>query len=249
MDTLNETKNRKKSLLVHFILLALCIAGVALSFFLIRTGIGSNGGPVWSRFSHYGLRVLLMGFSLAAWFKTQAMLEARKNNREEITDLLHQLTESWNRYFHQNRKAANILLIISSSFIDAFGIFLILASIFGPTIRPFAALIILIGLRQLFQVLCALPKPPGLIWHHPGIPSLLVTYEVENDFYFSGHTSIAVLGTIELYMINPYLGIAAGVIALFEMATVIVLRAHYTMDVFTAILAAFGAVFIAGLFF
>lgn len=249
MKTLNKTDNYRKHLVIQFFLLTLCITGVVVSFLLIKSGIGSNIGPGWYKVFHYGLRILLMGFSLAAWFKTQNMLEARKNNRDEITDFLHQISDSWNKYFQNNRKAANLLLIVSSAFIDAFGIFLILASIFGPTIRPFIALIILIGLRQLFQVLCALPKPPGIIWHNPGFPSLLVTYEVENDFYFSGHTSIAVLGAIELYMINPYLGIAAGVIALFEMATVIVLRAHYTMDVFTAILAAFCATALAGLVF
>jgi len=36
-----------------------------------------------------------------------------------------------------------------------------------------------------------------MIWRHPGIPSLLVTYDVATDFFFSGHTAIAVLASIE----------------------------------------------------
>jgi hypothetical protein len=249
MDNATESNQQKQSLFFQFLLLMVFATGMGISFYLIKIGVGSNMGPIWSKVSNYGLKILLMGFSLGTWFKTQSMLEARKNNRNEITDLLHKFTEPMNKYFHIHKKSANRLLIVSSAFIDAFALFLLLYSIFGPSMRPFASLIILMGLRQLCQVFCALPKPPGLIWHNPGFPSLLVTYEVENDFFFSGHTSIVVLGTIELYMINPWLGVAAGAIALFEMVTVIVLRAHYTMDVFTAILAAFCATALAGLIF
>jgi hypothetical protein len=119
-------------------------------------------------------------------------------------------------------------------------------SIFGPTIRPFVGLLILFGMRQICQGLCALPAPPGIIWHDPGFPSLLVTYSVANDFFFSGHTGIAVLGAIELAR-TRWRGLLplAWCIAIFETATVIVLRAHYTMDVVTGALAAFVAATLA----
>jgi membrane-associated phospholipid phosphatase len=65
---------------------------------------------------------------------------------------------------------------------------------------------------------------------------------VANDFFFSGHTAIAVLGAIEVAMIAPaWIALAAGVIAALEATTVLVLRAHYTMDVLTAVVAAFCA--------
>lgn len=238
-----------RNMMMQFIILSALVLGIGGSFLLISSGAGSGMNTLWDKISYYGLRVLMIGLSGATWFKTQAMLEARKNKRDEITDLLHQISEPVNKYFQNNQKAADKLLIISSMFIDIFGIFLVLSAIFGASIRPFVALLILFGLRQLFQGICALPKPPGLIWHNPGFPSLIVTYEVENDFYFSGHTSIAMLATIELFMINPWLGVAAGAVVLFEIITVVVLRAHYTMDVFTAILAAFCATALAGMFF
>jgi hypothetical protein len=68
------------------------------------------------------------------------------------------------------------------------------------------------------------------------------SYDVATDFFFSGHTAIAVLASIEVA--NPaggWLAVAAGVIAAFEALTVLVLRAHYTMDVLTAVVAAFCA--------
>jgi len=64
-----------------------------------------------------------------------------------------------------------------------------------------------------------------------------------NDLFFSGHTAIAVLGAIELYRLRPRPLVMAGsaLIVLFEVSTVLVLRAHYTMDVFTGAIAAIVA--------
>jgi len=103
-----------------------------------------------------------------------------------------------------------------------------------------------LGLRQIMQGLCALPQPPNMIWHDPGFPSLLVTYTVANDFFFSAHTAIAVFGATELARLGiRWLKLVAIVIVLFEVTTVLVLRAHYTMDVFTAIFAALFAAHLA----
>ena len=232
----------------NFLILSTWIIGGFICFYMICVGAEFKLPYLWNNILHYALRLGIIAFSLGAWFKTQAMLEARKNNENDIKDLLHIISAPANIYFQNNKKASDRLLIISSLFIDAFATFILLYSLLGPSIEPFISLLILFALRQIFQVICALPKPQGLIWHNPGFPSLLVTYEVENDFFFSGHTSIAILATIELFTINPYIGIIAGLIACFEIATVIILRAHYTMDVFTAILAAFCSTAIAHLF-
>jgi membrane-associated phospholipid phosphatase len=97
----------------------------------------------------------------------------------------------------------------------------------------------LFALRQLCQGLCALAPPPGMIWRHPGFPSLLVTYGTATDLFFSGHTAIAVFGAVELARAGgPWLAGVGALVALVEAATVIVLRAHYTMDVFAAVVAA-----------
>src|SRR5229473_5018747 len=94
--------------------------------------------------------------------------------------------------------------------------------------------------RQLMQAICALPPPPNMIWRYPGFPSLLVTYHVANDFFFSGHTAIAVFGAMELSRLRRHwLTATALLIVVFEIAAVLVLRAHYTMDVFTGMVAAF----------
>src|SRR5262249_22314921 len=106
-------------------------------------------------------------------------------------------------------------------------------------------LIILFGLRQICQALTALPPPRGMIWRHPGFPTLLVTYGVANDLFFSGHTAMAVYGAIELARLGaPWLIGLAWIIAIFEVFVVLALRAHYTMDVFAGLIT---ALYIAGL--
>jgi hypothetical protein len=184
-------------------------------------------------------RILVTGIVLALWFWTQSLIGARTAPTTGIGDGLHHLTAGLNSYFGSNPGAANALLIISSGLIDALGLFLLGRWLFGGSVRPFLGLFLLMTLRQMMQALCTLPPPPNMIWHYPGFPSLLVTYHVANDFFFSGHTAIAVFGGIELSRLRRnWLTVLAVLIVIFEVATVLVLRAHYTMDVFTGIVAA-----------
>ncbi len=185
------------------------------------------------------LRLLVSGMVLALWFWTQSLIGARTAPASAIGDALHNLTAGLNSHFAQNTRAADALLIVSSALIDALGLFLVGRWLFGGSIRPFFGLFLLMTLRQLMQAVCALPPPPNMIWHYPGFPSLLVTYHVANDFFFSGHTAIAVFGAIELSRLRRnWLTAAAVLLVVFEIATVLILRAHYTMDVFAGIVAA-----------
>jgi hypothetical protein len=204
---------------------------------------------------------------LAAWHWTQALLGVRPDPaaKELMTaagavltdgDALLELTRPINTYLNEHRGVANAMLIVSSAMIDVLGIFLLGWSVFGPSVRPFVGLLVLFGLRQVTQGLCALPPPAGLIWpkEGPGFPSLLVTYKVGNDFFFSGHTAIAVFGAIEVGRLirgrlrggAAWAGQAVlGLSALFLAAVVLLLRAHYTMDVLAGIMAAVLAAILA----
>lgn len=185
------------------------------------------------------LRLSVTGIVLVMWFWTQSLLGARGAPAAGVGDALHNLTANWNSYFARHASAADALLIASSALIDALGVFLLAGWLLGRTIRPFLALVLLMLLRQLLEALCSLPVPQGMIWHYPGFPSLLVTYRVSSDFFFSGHTGIAVLGALELRRFHrKWLTAAAILLVFFEVATLVVLRAHYTMDVFAGALAA-----------
>lgn len=236
---MNSVKNEPTSKKGHALLIMTGLLLLTGGLFYAACGPDAATLPIWTRIL---LRAGGIGVALIAWFRSQALIGARPMNSTGIGDGVHELTASLNRYLHKNPRQANLLLIMSSFFIDAFGVFLICAAIFGSSMRPFIGLLILFGMRQVCQGVCALPSPPGMIWRYPGCPALLVTYGVANDYFFSGHTAIAVLGAIEMLRIGPlWLGIAAGAVALGEAIAVLVLRAHYTMDVFTAIVAAWVA--------
>jgi membrane-associated phospholipid phosphatase len=191
------------------------------------------------------VRAALVALGLGAWFLTQRLIGARPFPAGGIGDGLFKLTEPLHAILLRNPAWADGLLLGSSAVIDLLGIFLLASAVFGPSVRPFLGLLILFGLRQLCQGLCALPPPEGMIWRDPGFPTLLVTYGVSNDLFFSGHTAIAVFGATELSRIGRRLGWIAGATALLEAAAVIVLRAHYTMDVFTGAVTAFLAAGVA----
>ncbi len=185
------------------------------------------------------MRFVLTAITLGIWFWTQSLIARRAVPASGVGDALHTLTAGLNAYFYSSPSAANALLILSSALIDGLGLFLLGRWLFGPTVRPFLGLVLLLGMRQIMQAICALPPPPNMIWHYPGLPSLLVTYNVGDDFFFSGHTAIAVFGGIELAHLGQrwLTAIAVGIV-LFEIAAVLVLRAHYTMDVFAGLLTA-----------
>jgi membrane-associated phospholipid phosphatase len=175
---------------------------------------------------------------LGVWFWTQSLIGSRAPSAG-ITDALHNLFAGLNLYFGQHASAANVLLIVSSGLIDILGLFLVAEWIFLGRSRAFLGLVLLLGLRQVMQALCALPAPPNMIWRYPGFPSLFVTYNVGNDYFFSGHTAIAVFGAMELARLRRgWLTVLAFAVVLFEIAAVLILRAHYTMDVFAGAVTA-----------
>jgi len=184
--------------------------------------------------------------ALAIWFWTQSLIGARGAPAMAIADRIHSITAPANLYLHQHPGTANALLIVSSGIIDLLGIYLLGMWIFRGKVRPFLGLVIVLGLRQIMQACVALPAPPDAIWHNPGFPSLLVTYGVAYDYFFSGHTAIAVVGATELVCLGKrWLTAAAVGIVLFEAATVLILRAHYTMDVFTGLITGLYAAYLA----
>lgn len=203
-----------------------------------------NCGPLWFA------RALIVAMGLGLWFLSQSLIGSRAMRQVDGSaagaissgDVLFTLTSRLNELLHAHPAVSNALLFTSSGVIDALGVWLIVSSVFGSTMRPFLGLLILFALRQISQTLCVLPAPEGMIWHDPGWPSLLVTYHVANDFFFSGHTAIAVFGGLELSRLKRPGMWALGIgVAVFEMATVIVLRAHYSIDVFTGAIAALWA--------
>jgi hypothetical protein len=175
---------------------------------------------------------------IGLWFLTQALIGSRAAPAGGIDDGMHRLLAPAHDWLLIHELCADTLMIVSSAFIDGLAIFIILRSVLGQSLRPFLGLLMLFVLRQLCQALISLPEPHEMIWRYPGFPALLVTYGVATDLFFSGHTSVAVYGALELARIGRRWILPGLLIAVFEALTVLTLRAHYTMDVFAAALAA-----------
>ncbi len=196
--------------------------------------------------STIGIRTGVVAVAIVIWFWTQSLIGKKASATDGIGDLVHDLTARWHAHLSANPRAANAVLIISSLVIDLTSLALIGAAIFGHTFTPFVAIIVAFSMRQICMGFITLPPPRGFIWRDPGFPTLLVTYDVGNDLFFSGHTALAVLGAIHAAHAGPpWLAIAAGIIALGEAIVVLVLRAHYTLDVIAGAFAAFVAYDIA----
>ena len=198
--------------------------------------------------SHIIVRIGFVAVALVLWFWTQKKISEKAPPPASggIGDRLHSLSAPLHQWLLVHPHAADATLIATSALIDVFGIYLLGSTILGHTLQPFIAMLVVFVLRQVCQCTVTLPPPPGIIWRHPGFPSLLVTYGVSNDFFFSGHTAISVLAALQLAHVGPPWVATLGVIVtVIEAVTVIVLRAHYTMDVFAAIFAAWAADVIA----
>src|SRR5882757_7033120 len=197
-----------------------------------------------------GVRVALVAAGIALWYWTQALLAKRVPKvayEIPLTDGIHVLTARLHQRYFTNEAAGNRLLILSSLVIDLLGAYLLCTAIFGVSIRPYLGLVMVFALRQICQLLCPLPAPSGMVWRYPGVPAILVTYGTANDLFFSGHTAIAVYGAATLAGHWGHWGLALGLaVAVFEAVTVIVLRAHYTMDVFTGIVCALWVYSLSG---
>ena len=191
----------------------------------------------------YLARFALIVVSLGLWYFTQWLLSRRGlpaiGESAPISDGIHRLTLSSNERLQNHPRRADGLLITSSLVIDLLGGYLLLSAIFGQSIEPFFGLLVIFALRQVCQALSPLPAPQGMIWRDPGVPTLLVTYGTSNDLFFSGHTAIAVFGAAVIAGAYGPIGVAIGIgIAVFEIGAVLLLRAHYTMDVFTGAVTA-----------
>jgi hypothetical protein len=194
-----------------------------------------------------GLRLLVIACALAAWFATQHLLGRRPAPRESMDDALHRLTAPANAWLHRHPRAADALLVASSLWIDAVTLFVLAKALFGADFAPFWGLLGLFAARQACQALVSLPAPAGIIWRPPGFPSLFVTYQVGNDFFFSGHTALAVYGALQVAALGlPWAGGLAMAMAAAEIIAVIVLRAHWTLDVIAGAAAAIVAGYAAG---
>lgn len=185
------------------------------------------------------IRIVLVAGLIALWFATQKIIGAQGLPEGEIGDKIHDWMAPLHQKLLKSKGLSRMLLITSSLGIDTLGLSVLYLGIFGESFAPIVGLFFILILRQGSQYLTALPAPEGMIWEDPGVPSLFVTYHVANDLFFSGHTALAVYGTLVLASVGSLpLTLAAVALGLYEVFAVLALRAHWTMDVYAGFVSA-----------
>lgn len=183
---------------------------------------------------------VVAGYRLLKW--TQNLIKERAQSSSKIfnviqqNDYLLELTYPINRYLHDNWHIAKYLLTVSSAIIDMYDITAFMAFILFDVYRPVVHLGIVFTLRQICQFTCSLPLIDNIIWKSPQTIPSLVTYDVSNDFFFSGHTATVVLAALWMNSFGMVYGLIGILMVLFEIIIILSLRVHYTMDIYAGLM-------------
>lgn len=208
-----------------------------------------NENMLLSDYSFYqSLNIIFRMLVLVCCYKLFMYLQLKismDDNSEgtKVVDNLHNsaLVMYFNKYLHENKAVASFLFVLTSGMIDVGGFVVLYAFVFENEYKTNLLLFIGFSLRQLCQALNRLPKPEKLLWFKPSVPSLCVTYDVTNDFFFSGHTYTAlVIGIYFLESTNLFVNIYAVFFITTEILFIIVTHSHFWMDIYAAITTYFS---------
>ena len=172
-----------------------------------------------------------------------------KNSHQCIYDAGLNLFKEINKIFHSSIR--DYFLILSSFLVD---LVIILTCINWALYRKSYLFLINAVLfylpRGLVQHTYNMPFPSNYNFSYPGFPSISVPYGVTNDFFWSGHVAIPLLCGMEVYIndttdyINEtrsriffYFLVFCILTSIFEMAIMLCLSGHYTVDLI------FGVIF------
>lgn len=179
--------------------------------------------------------------AVAGYFTAQHFIGKKPIPICVINDEAHNLLYGINTFLAAHIDLENVQLIVMNTILDLLTLFIIFKALWTRDIRPFFTLMIFFSLRQVLQVVQTLPIPPHTIWHYPGFPSLLQTYHISNDLYFSGHTGVSLIALLEMARFQKrWLTILGLSLFVYEIISVLSMQVHYTMDVFTAIVTVFS---------
>lgn len=183
----------------------------------------------------------------AFWLQSQYLLasdiipgENKIIDRVHNSDLIKSITDDW----IQNPSKSRFHIAMSTFLIDITLCGVLIWSIFHNHPRPIFLFMTGIIIRQICQFINKLPPPDGMIWYDPGYYTLFIVYEVQYDFFFSGHTLTGLIFGFELldsrYIILKSYGLF---FMIYQIGFVLISKCHYFMDVYAAIATYFMLVY------
>ena len=182
-----------------------------------------------------GIGIILYFF----WVITQKFLASDIKAENQIIDRIHEcyIVKNINEYLQENINVTKFHLMLTTLLIDVNVMYVIGMGIYTNRLDSLYMIISGVILRQICQYITRLPIPSGILWFDPGFPTLLMVYEAQNDFFFSGHTLISLITGSNIFMntSNIFIKLYAIIYVLYEIFFVIVTKSHYFMDVYAGI--------------
>ncbi len=158
----------------------------------------------------------------------------------EVQDGSFIMTNSINHFLLTHDFLARFSLIALGLILDLFLVCYVGMFLKFRELRLFLQLVFFYFVRSMMIHLTGLPVPSGMIYFYPGFPTISTNYGAVSDFFFSGHSGFALFTWFELRRFGKkWLNVAGFVLVLLVFWLLIVLRIHYTMDVYAGILSAY----------
>lgn len=150
---------------------------------------------------------------------------SRVTHTNEIIDYVHIYIGS------SNKSVCKILILISSLYLDVCFVVMCAHTYMTADLRFFELMGLGLTTRFICQLINRVPGPRGMIWVHPGIPSITVSYKIVNDMFFSGHMYASLVYT---KLLEGYVGPYAYLGPVYQFVTMGVTQSHYFMDIYAA---------------
>ena len=131
----------------------------------------------------------------------------------------------------QNVNVCKLLICISSFYLDVCFVFMWIHAYIHSDFSYVTILFYGLSTRFVLQCIHRIPPPNGMIWVHPGISSLTVSYKTTHDMFFSGHVYSSL---VYASLLEKYIGYFAHIGPLFQSVVMIMTRSHYFMDIYAA---------------
>lgn len=167
-----------------------------------------------------------------------------KNEDPVIVDSIQNLFSGWNTWLLQEENVTyrSVIQMLSSALMDLTFVLTMLGWVVQQKSgnRFAVSFVAFYALRALVQMVWHTPFPAeGYWWERPFIPSLVVSYGRESDFFFSGHTGFLVLCLCEWNAKkNRLMTFSTGLVLAFVIPVLLIFKIHYTIDIFAGAIVA-----------
>lgn len=157
-----------------------------------------------------------------------------------INDTLFNFTIEIRNYLSKDKHLKNMIMITAGALEDASVVLgFIFFAFYFKSWRMGFSLFFCYSIRMIIQQLYLMKIPDDSLFEHPGFPSLVVPYYSTSDYFFSGHVSLPIIIAHEFWVDGgkfQFIAYLEYFTAFFEAVMMILVRGHYSIDLYAGII-------------